>query len=49
MESLKHSTSTGPNHLLRFRKEKVPMENLNFGYQDGLEDLKHIRKLNSIF
>lgn len=47
MESLKYSTSRGPHHLLRFKKENVHMENLNLGYQDGLEDLKRIRKLNS--
>lgn len=46
MESLKYSASMGPHHLLRFKKEKVPLENLKLGYQDGLEDLKHIRKLN---
>lgn len=49
MESLKYCTSMGPHHLLRFKKEKVHMENLNLGYQDGLKDLKHIRKLNSFF
>lgn len=37
MESLNYSTNMGPHHLLRFKKEKVHMENLNLGYQGGLE------------
>lgn len=36
MESLNCSTNVGPHHLLRFKKEKVHMENLNLGYQGGL-------------
>lgn len=37
MESLNCSTNEGPHHLLRFKKEKVHMENVNLGYQGGLE------------
>lgn len=36
MESLNCSANMRPHHLLRFKKEKVHMENLNWNYQGGL-------------
>lgn len=37
MENLNCSTNTGPHRLLRFKKEKVNLENVNLGSQGELE------------